>query len=478
MTQALKRVITGRQYFTLIFGSIVGVTWMIILGHLVGDAGPLGTILALLAGAFSMCLVALCYAEISSVIPAAGGEIAYAYEISGVRGTYVVGWAMALIYVATSIFESISLGWITNLLIPGIRGPVVYEMFGEPIHLGGLLIGLGATLVLGGINMVGAHATARVQEILTYLRLTMIVAFIGVGVIWGEAGNLEPLFRPDTDGTRWIGILGVLTTAPFWYAGLSVFAPAIEEKSPDTSARSVMIAIVGGVLAAALFYCLLVVAVSMLLPWQRMVTLELPAATVFEAALQSTLLTKVVLLTALLGNITAWNGLIMAGSRVLFALGRSRVMAPGFGAVHARYRTPARSIAFMIIVTMIGTFLGKGFILPIVNIASAGFALTYAVTCLAVIRTRRRDPHASRPFAVPGGIVTAWIAFATSVAILGVALMQPYLALPAPGMPAEWLVIILWSAIGLVLWYGTRGVRATLSEDQRRAVLMGAGEPG
>lgn len=473
MPHTLRRIINAKQYFTLVFGGVVGVAWMIILGNLVAQAGPIGTVLALIAGMICIMPVALCYAEIAALIPTAGGEIVYAHEIFGTTASFLAGWTLILLYLSTCVFEAISLGWLFNLLIPGIRGPVLYEMFGQEIYLGGLIIGIAATLILSVINIMGAHATARLQELLTYFRLAMMALIVAVGMFWGHSENLQPLFRPVEDRSTWIGIFGVLITVPFWYAGFSVFASAMEEKASATSLRQVVGAVLGAIVAAATFYCLLVIAISSLMPWQEMAALELPTATVFQVALQSETMMRIVLVTAILGNITAWNALFLACSRVLFALGRSHIIMPRFSHIHPRHRTPAFAIVCITIITVVGSFLGQGFIMPIVNVSAIGFSLIYAMTCMAVIRVRKSRPDQARPFAIPGGMTMAWFGMAASLLIMSIAIVQPFLAQKVAGVPTEWIVALAWTALGIIFWYGSRSIRQLLSETERRALLLG-----
>src|SRR5690349_14420061 len=108
--RALARAITGPQYFTLAFGATVGVAWVMILGELMAQAGPGGVTLALALGGMTILLVAFCYAEIAGLRPCAGGELVYAYEVFGVAGAYAVGWSLALVYIATCVFEALSIG--------------------------------------------------------------------------------------------------------------------------------------------------------------------------------------------------------------------------------------------------------------------------------------------------------------------------------------------------------------------------------
>lgn len=70
-------------FFSFAFGSMIGVGWVTGIGSWFVSAGPLGAIVAFGLAAIFMSLIGLCYAEVTSAIPVAGGEVAYAYKAFG-----------------------------------------------------------------------------------------------------------------------------------------------------------------------------------------------------------------------------------------------------------------------------------------------------------------------------------------------------------------------------------------------------------
>ncbi|PZN95128.1 MAG: hypothetical protein DCF31_07615 [Alphaproteobacteria bacterium] len=470
LARGLARSISAPQYFALAFGSIVGVAWIVILGDIVGKAGPGGAALALAIGGTAILLVAFCYAEMAARRPAAGGEMVYAHELGGAPAAYATGWTMALIYTAACAFEAISVGQLFGLLFPGIEGPVLYRLLGADVHLGGVLCGAGCALALAALNAAGTRGTASAQAWVTYLRIALMLAFLGVAIAWAQPANLRPLVPGATTSAQVAAFLSVLGTAPFWFAGFNVAATASEEAG--TSMRSVGRAIVFAVLGAAAFYIVLVFAITALVPRGVLTGLALPAAQAFEIALGGPDVARLVMITAILGNLTAWNALLMAGSRVFFALGRARLSPPGFARINAR-GTPIAGVLLVTAATLASLPLGRGFVLPIVNLTSACFGVVYVVTCVALLRLRRDGSRAA--FNAPGGtplIVTAAVA---SIAIAAVALVQPWFA-SAGGVPAEWLTLGGWLALATVIWFAGRRGFATVTDTERRRLLHGGAD--
>ena len=465
---SLARVIGSIQYFTIAFGCVVGVAWVIVLGDILRAAGPGGAAIAMAAGSLVILLVAFCYAEVAAARPSAGGELVYAYELGGAGASFAAGWLLALIMVSACAFEAISCGAVADLLFPGVSGPRLYGLFGQDVRAGGVIIGLAAALGLWALNAAGANLTARTQKWVTFARIALILLFLGVAVAFAKPQNLTPLFSQPAGPARVSAILGVLATTPFWFGGFTVFATAAEESA--SAPHKVGRAIVISVIAAGVFYVALILAVGALAPWRSLIGLKLPAAQAFEIGAHSPAMTKLVLTVALLGNLTAWNALLLAGSRVLFALGRARLGPPGLARIHPRFHTPATAVAVVSMICIAGLFLGRGFITPIVNVSSIGYCFLYLITALTLIRLRRRGDEPASAYRAPGGVVTAWFVVAASLAMAAVAIIQPWLA--AGGhVPAEWLILAGWVAAAVLVWRQSSAGRAGLTETERGAVL-------
>src|SRR5689334_834406 len=101
----LSKDIGASQFFTLAFGSIIGVGWVVALSSWLSQAGPLGAVLGFVGGGVLMMLIGLCYVEISTMFPVSGGEVVYTYEIFGTGTSFAVGWLFALAYIAIAAFE-------------------------------------------------------------------------------------------------------------------------------------------------------------------------------------------------------------------------------------------------------------------------------------------------------------------------------------------------------------------------------------
>ena len=470
-TRGLKKEIKLRQLFSLAFGTIIGIGWVTVLGEWLGQAGSLGAILGFIGGGLIMTLIGLTYAEMAALFPVSGGEVAYSYEVYGLNISFMTGWLLALSYVGVVAFEVISVGWVAGALFPGSKGPVLYIFLGEEVYLGSLVIGLLGTMMITWLNYQGARFAVVFQDILVYGLLLVSSVFIFIGIDGGDVANLEPLFVDG--GSKWAfgGVLAVLATTPFWYAGFDTIPQAMGEKSETAATHLVGRVIVLAIVMAMIFYCCVIVATSMVVPREILLGLDLPTAGAFEAAFESRTWGRVVLFAGLLGLLSSWNAFFFAGTRVLFAMGHGRMLPHWFGKVHLTHRTPSGAIWFVGCLGAISAFLGRSAIIPIVNVGGTCLSIVFLLTCLGVIRLRRTRTGLHRPYRVPGGLMTAYLGAIGSLVILFLSLYQPYAA-SAGRFPLEWLILGIWFVLGVSFWQTGSRFRTGISEQERRQLIL------
>jgi amino acid transporter len=359
---------------------------------------------------------------------------------------------------------------VAGSLVPGLEGPPLYSVAGEPVRAGSLALGLAGTVLLTWLNYRGARAAARLQDVLTWGLLAASLVVIASGLLAGSAQNLLPLFGGTADRPAWRGVLTVMATAPFWYAGFDVIPQMMGERAPGSSLRAVGAMILVSIAVAAGFYVLVIVACSMVMPWPELVRLPMPAADAFSTALRSDALARTVLAAALLGLVTTWNSVFLFATRVLFTLGHARLVAPRLAEVHPRHRSPSFAVILVGAVSGAAVFLGRGALLPIVNVAGICLAAAALLMCIGVVRFRRTDPDAERPSRVPGGSVTAALAAVVCLWMVAWALVEPALS---GAVPLEWLALGGWSVLGAVLWRAARHTRRAVDEPERRRLIVG-----
>lgn len=466
----LKQEVSLRQLFALGFGSIIGVGWITVLGFWLSGAGAIGAALAFGGGSFIVVLIAFAYAEMATRYPATGGEIVYIHETFGLKPAFAIGWLLLMGYISVVVFEAISVGWIFNALFPVLSGPVLYKVGESDVSLGGLLAGIIGMVVIAGFNIRGAKSAARLQEFITLVLILLMIAFCILAFLRGSPDHWEPYFVFSDTGTIWPGMAALLVTVPFWFGGFDVIPQAMGERAQSASLKGIPLVLIAAILAAAAFYVAIILAASYVLPRAELLNAELPVADAMTAALGSSTGGRLALFAGLLGLISTWNSLFYGATRVLFALGRAKMIYPGFGHVDPRHRTPVRAIVFIAAIGVAGSFFGRSAIIPIVDTAAFAYVTTYAAVSLGAFRLARSQKHALG-FQMPGGQLTRSIVVVMSIALAGFAFYQPYAGSDG-AIPPQWIVFAVWLAAGLLFYLMGSAHRIKLTASQRSALLL------
>lgn len=476
MREKLKKEVNLTGFFTLAFGAMIGVGWVTAMGQWLTDAGPLGSMIAFAVGGAVMILVGLCYAEVTPMIPVSGGEVAYAYKSFGVGVSFIVGWYLAFGYLSVSAFEALSISKVVGYLLPGIEWLPLYEVNGSMVHGSELLIAIVSTLFILYVNLRGAGTAAKLQIIVTFSFLAFCVAFMAAGFISGSWANMEPLFAEVEKRSTLEGVFAVMITVPFWFVGFDTIPQSAEEAGEGVPPRKLGVLLVGSILAASAFYIVLIWSVGFVQPWGETVKGDLATASAFKAAFaQYPVFGNLVLLAALAGLITSWNGFFLAGSRVLFAMGRGRIISSKFAAVHPEYGTPKYAIYFAGFVTIAGAFMGNKALSTIIEVGSVCIIVAFLGVSVSFVSLRQKFPDAHRPYKSPLGLSTGIIAGVASLGMLYVAL-RPFDSNAGLSSSAEWYTLAGLTALGALVYFAGVKSRDSVTKKERDYLVLNEGE--
>jgi amino acid transporter len=204
--------------------------------------------------------------------------------------------------------------------------------------------------------------------------------------------------------------------------------------------------------------------------WKSLLGSDLLTAKAFELAFHSDILVKVILIAIIIGLLTSWNGFFLAGSRVLFAMGRGKIIAAQFGDTHTKFRTPYRAVLFSGIVTFMAVFLGRGAMIAFVDVGSFCIAAAFLGVSLSYLKLKSTFPQLYRPYNAPGGRTLGYLSVMGSILVL--------VAITVPGSPAalkwplEWAILIALSVLGLVIWIISKKSRSTTSKEERDYLIL------
>ncbi len=467
--ETLEKVISFRSYIALGLGIVVGIGWVVYSGQWLADGGPLGAMIAFLVGGLLLIPVGKCYAELTSAIPVAGGEVAFSFKAFGPFTCFLTAWALAFSYVMVTPFETIAIGTLLESIIPAIATEPLYYIDGSKVSLSTIIPGVLIGIYLIWLNYKGVENSTKFQSYVISVLVVCTFVFTAVALVKGDVSNLTPLFARE--GSFWAvapaSIVSVIVVVPWFMSGFDAIPQASEEAGIKMDPKQLGTAIILTIIAGAIFYTLIILAVAISVPWQVSSKLALPTAEVFEVAFGYVWVAKLVLITALLGLVTTLNGMYIAASRIIFALGRGGLLPHWFAGVHPVHHIPRNAILFVGGVSLIGPFVGKAAMGPIVNSSSLGFTSALVITCLAAIRLRKTDPDMARPYKVHKAHLYAG-AIISSILVLLMILPQSSGQLA----PNEFLIIGIWMVFGVTAYFW-RVSKKDMDQEERSYMILG-----
>ncbi len=443
--RALHKTLGLLEYFTFGFGSMVGVGWLVIMDDWLGRGGPGGAMLGFLLVGLLLLPIARTYARLVRDIPDAGAEIAYTESTFPPLVSFATGWVMVLVYAIVCPWEAVAIGNLLARIFPAMNDLPLYVVAGKTITAPRLAAGLGLTALLTVVNYRGIRTSGRFQDVTTLGLLACFVVFAALGLARGSPARLEP---PFAAGGRLLSILLVAQIVPYFMTGFESVARASEEARTGFDPKGFGRAMTLAVLVGTAFYVLVVAAVSFVYPWQDLVTNHLGTEAAFARAFGSTGIARLILVAAFLSLFKVMNGNFVAATRMLFALGRRRLVPPALGTVHPQFGTPTAAILLMAGLTGVGALLGDALLVPVTEVGSLAVGLGWFVACVAFLRRGGRQGP-GKALAVAGAAVS-----------LAIVLMKAVPAVPGSFTLVEWVVFVAWCLLGLMFWARRRAAAA------------------
>jgi APA family basic amino acid/polyamine antiporter len=438
----LARKLRATDYFTLGWGTMVGVGWLVVMDDWLLRGGALGALLGFAIGGAFLLPVGWVYGKLVIAMPDAAGEIAYTSAVFPRSISYATGWMMTLAYFIVCPWEAVAVGRIAAYIIPGLDSIELYRVAGRPVYLAHLVVGLGLTALLTILNYRGVRLSATFQNWTSFGTIALFVIFVALGVSRGSPANFPPLFTH----APLISILLVIQIVPYFMTGFESVGKAAEEASPDFRARGFFRAIWMAIFIGILFYSSIVAAVAFVAPWHQLIGERFMTAVAFQQAIGSRWIVNIILAAALLSLFKCFNGNFVAASRLLFALGRRAMVAPRAGTIHPKFQTPSVAVLWVGITTGVCMLLGDAILVPITEVGSVACAIGWASACAACLVLARSHPEIIKLTAAEQALA----GFGLIVAI-AMALMKVIPLIPGHFTIYEWLALGIWIVLGVAM---------------------------
>ena len=476
----LRKTLSATNLTTLGIGAVIGAGIFVLTGQAAAQyAGPAIVISFMISGL--ACLFAgLCYAEFASMIPISGSAYTYAYATMGEFVAWIIGWDLILEYLFAA--STVAVGWsgyVVSFLkdfdinIPAqftaawgsvlvdipqvgwkpITPELTKNLMDSGIAMDSLphltaILNLPAMFIVAAITLlllIGIRESAKFNNIMVFIKVFVILLFIGIGAFFVNKANWHP-FIPENTGVwghyGWSGIFRGAAVIFFAYIGFDAVSTAAQEaKNPQ---KDMPIGILGSLGISTILYILVAIVLTGIVSYTFLNVADPIAVGVNAMGPGLFWLRPIIKIAAIAGLSSVILVMLMGQPRIFFSMSKDGLLPPVFSKVHSRFKTPYVST----LVTGFAALILSG-ILPINilgELVSIGTLLAFAIVCIGIIVLRVKRPDIKRTFKTP---------FVPLVPILGAGICF----LQMLSLPWEtWLRLIVWMAIGFVIYF-TYGIR-------------------
>jgi basic amino acid/polyamine antiporter, APA family len=412
----LKRTLGPVNLVLLGIGCIIGAGIFVRTGNAAAlHAGPAVLISFVLAGVVC-ALAGLCYAELSSTLPVSGSAYTYSYTTLGEFAAWIMGALLLLEYgLAASVVAVGWSGYVVSLLgdfgliiPPEFTGPMNHvtklkdgteltTLFNVPAFL--------VTLVLAALLTLGVSESAKVNNVIVAIKVSVIVAFIVIGG-WKVLTNLPELsknwvpFIPPNEGEGKFGMEGVVRAASivfFAYIGFEAVSTAGQEaKDPK---KDMPIGIIGSLIVCTVLYMLVATVLTMMVNYKDLNVPDPVAVAVDSLGPQWAWFAMTIKAGAIIGLTSVILVLMYGQTRIFYAMARDGLLPGIFATIHKKFKTPW--INTLVVGILVALAAGMFDINTLGDVTSVGTLAAFAIVCLSVIWLRQTRPDLPRGFKVP-----------------------------------------------------------------------------
>jgi len=474
----------------IVVGSMIGSGIFIVaadISRLTGSAG--GLLLTWILTGLLTIAAALTYGELAALFPHAGGQYVYLREAYSPLWGFLYGWTLFLV-IQTGTIAAVAVGFARYLgvLLPSIS-PTTWVI--KPIALGSKLavslsvqqlVAIVMIIFITFLNTRGVRLGKLIQNVFTSAKTLSLIGLILIGVLVGRnhaaiadnfshfwtvrgAQQLEPanlfkgLFPAVTAASGFFGLLvafgvsqvGSLFSADAWN---NIGFTAAEVKNPK---RDVALSMALGTIIVITLYCLANLAYLLALPLSQIQSA--PDDRVATAALNAIFGPVGALMMAgaiIVSTFGCNNGLILAGSRVSYAMAKDGLFFRATGKLNSK-GVPGTALVYQgIWITVLillrtrkvdetGVVTYGNLYSNLLDYVVFAALIFYVLTIVGVFVLRKKRPNAERPYRAFGYPVVPLLYIVLALTILCVLLFYRTetagwsLVIVLLGLPVYWL---------------------------------------
>jgi basic amino acid/polyamine antiporter, APA family len=401
----------------IVIGDMIGTGIFLVPSDMARAVGSAAMVFAAwILGAVIVLFGAFCYAELGAAFPKAGGNYVYLNRGLGPLWGFLFGWMSSFLERPVAM-ATLAAGFLrfSGFLFPVIATPLFTWHIGGYPFIFTLAQPLAALVVLAvtAINYLSVRFGGSVQVLLASLKVGTIVVIVLGGTLFAKRAAVQaaPLVAPLGFGA--IGaVLTALVPAMWAYNGFNDLGDLGEEiVQPE---KNIPQAIILGLLTVGGLYLLANVVYFRVLPLAEVAQSQHVASDVvrsFAGSRGAVWLTVAMAISAL----GALHVVVLTGARIPYAMARDRVFFQFARHVHPSFRTPSGSLIFL---GSVGSLLAlTGTYEELYSLFVFAVWIFFALTAIALLRLRQKEPDLPRPFRTWGYPWTPIIFVAAAIAL-------------------------------------------------------------
>lgn len=401
----------------IVIGDTIGTGVFLVSSDMARAVGSTTLVLAAwIIGGFIVLLGAFCYAELGAAFPKAGGPYVYLSRGLGPLWGFLFGWMSSFVERPVAM-ATLAAGLVRFLgfLFPMVATPLFtshlgsYEIrFTTAQPLAALVV-----VVVTAINYFSVRFSGGIQVLLTFLKITTILVIVIGGALFRSTSTVQPApsFPPLGVGT--IGALLTALVPTMWaYNGFNDLGDLGEEILRPQ--KNIPRAIILGLLTVGALYLMANFVYFHVLPFANVAASQHVASDVvqtFGGPRGAAWLTAAMALSAL----GALHVVVLTGARIPYAMARDGVFFHFAERIHPSFRTPSGALFFLGSIAALLALTGTYEELYSLFVFAAW--IFFALTAIALLRLRRKEPNLVRPYRAWGYPWTPIIFVAAALAL-------------------------------------------------------------
>jgi APA family basic amino acid/polyamine antiporter len=342
--RGLPKVLGPLEALCVIVGSVIGSGIFIVPAKIANQLPSMvGIGLVWILGGLFTLAGALTLAELSAMMPHAGGPYVYLREAYGRLPAFLFGWTELLVIRAGSmatLAAAFAIYFAQLFPAPSWLGPELWKMSAAVM----------AIAVVAAINVLGTKFGSSVQVVGTALKVGALGSMIALPFVLGRASstNFAPVMPKAFDGSMFRGIMIAMVAVLWAYDGW-VNSTELAEEVRDPG-RNMPRALIMGALLLIVIYVTMSFCYHLVLPIEEVeaASTEKGSGTVVAAEYCRALLgprgVTAIALVVMCSTFISLNGNALSGPRAYFAMARDGLFPQSLCTIHPRYQTPANAV--------------------------------------------------------------------------------------------------------------------------------------